>query len=70
MGNVGYWIMSLEEERKDINGYISDSNRAWGHSMELDLRKKVHLVKCRLGPKIPGQWIERTTEIPCNEILT
>jgi hypothetical protein len=70
MGKVGYWIMTLEEEGKDMNGYISDSNRAWGHSIQLDIRKKVNLVKCRLGPKIPGQWIERSTEIPCDQILT
>ncbi|EPE30587.1 Zn2/Cys6 DNA-binding protein [Glarea lozoyensis ATCC 20868] len=69
-GNVGFWILTLEEEGKNELGYISDSNRAWGHSMELDLQRKVTLVRCRLGPKIPGQWIERSTEIPYNEVLS
>jgi hypothetical protein len=61
--------MTLEEEGRDATGYISEENRAWGHSMELDLRRKINLVRCRVGPKVPGQWVERSTEIPYNEIL-
>jgi hypothetical protein len=61
--------MNIEEEGMDSIGYISDESRAWGHSMELDLQRRITVVKCRVGRKAPGQWIERTTEIPYNEIL-
>lgn len=69
LGSLSNWIMAIEEEGMDMIGFIPDERRAWGQSMSIDLRRRVAIAKCRVGRKAPGQWIERTTELPVGQFL-
>lgn len=64
LGGLSNWIMAIEEEGMDMIGFIPDERRAWGVSMTIDLPRRVVVAKARIGRKAPGQWIQRSTELP------
>ncbi|CZR52497.1 uncharacterized protein PAC_02374 [Phialocephala subalpina] len=64
-GQIGEWMMSIEEEGMDTNGYIPEHSRAWGESVELDLQGRKAKVKCRqnfrsrVSGKVEWRWREK-----------
>jgi hypothetical protein len=61
-GQVGAWMMGLEEERRAECGNIPEHARAWGECMMLDLQTRRAVVRCRQNVK-EGGWRERETVI-------
>jgi hypothetical protein len=57
-GEIGQWIMGLEEEGRDENGYIPECSRVWGENVELNLQRRSAKVTCKLNVKDPpGAWV-------------
>jgi hypothetical protein len=46
-GQIGRWMMSLEEEDMDSNNYIPEYARVWGESVTLEPEGRGAKVKCR-----------------------
>ncbi|KUJ13563.1 uncharacterized protein LY89DRAFT_737539 [Mollisia scopiformis] len=46
-GQIGQWMMSLEEEGMDATGYIPEHARAWGEAVELEIQGRKAKVRCR-----------------------
>lgn len=64
-GQIGEWMMSIEEEGMDTNGFIPEHSRAWGESVELDLQGRKARVRCRqnfksrVTGKVEWRWREK-----------
>lgn len=64
-GQIGEWMISIEEEGMDTNGYIPEHSRAWGESVELDLQGRKARVRCRqnfksrVTGKVEWRWREK-----------
>lgn len=46
-GQIGRWMMELEQAGMDSNNYIPEHARVWGETVELDLQGRGAKVKCR-----------------------
>lgn len=66
-GQIGRWMMTLEEEGMDANNRIPEHARAWGESVKLELEGRGATVKCRQNFKIKAtgkvDWKWRETYI-------
>lgn len=66
-GQIGRWMMGLEEEGMDSNNYIPEHARVWGESVKLELQGRGAKVRCRQNFKnrATGQleWRWRETYI-------
>ena len=61
-GKMATWIMEMEEEGMDENGFIGDEWRCWGETFALDMVSQTANVRCWQG--LPGGGaVERTTTL-------
>lgn len=50
-GKIGAWVMSIEEEGMNEDGYIPEDARAYGENTELDMLIRMGTVRCRQNVK-------------------
>ena len=61
-GQTGQWIIGIEEEGMEADGYIPEDARCWGESTELDMHRRSARVRCRQNLR-GGGWRWRETQI-------
>jgi hypothetical protein len=63
-GRTAKWMMDMEEEGMDENGFIPEYSRCFGETYDLNMPRKTAIVRCMQNVSEPiGGSIERTTTI-------
>ncbi|KAI9049729.1 hypothetical protein LZ554_005881 [Drepanopeziza brunnea f. sp. 'monogermtubi'] len=59
-GQIGQWMMEIEEEAVDERGFVPEGKRAWRECIELDLQRRRARVTCKVGSWKGWQERERS----------